>query len=76
MIWVMDTHAPLLREIKTFLAHTGMGPSSFGKRATGNSELVRRLEAGRTITIRTADKVKSFISKYPRARKKPRDRVR
>lgn len=51
----------LLTDIRKFLVKTGMGPSYFGRAACGNSELVRRLEEGKTITLATADKVRSFI---------------
>lgn len=58
----------LLREIRKFLKQTGMGPSYFGKAATGNSELVARLEGGKTITLRTAVKARSFMEARRRAR--------
>lgn len=51
----------LLGEIRTFLSETGMGPSYFGKAACGNSEVVGRLEAGRTVTLATAEKIRDFI---------------
>lgn len=52
----------LLTEIREFLAESGMGPTYFGKLATGNAELVRRLEAGRTVTLVTADRIRAFIA--------------
>jgi hypothetical protein len=52
----------LLSEIKDFLARTGMGPSYFGDVACGNTELVRRLENGGSVTLRTAEKIRSFIA--------------
>lgn len=52
----------LLIEIRKFLAETGMGPSYFGKQAVGNSELVERLEEGRTVTLVTAEKVRAFMA--------------
>lgn len=39
-----------------------MGQSYFGKAACGNSEVVGRLESGRTITLETAEKIKAFIA--------------
>lgn len=53
----------LLDEIRAFLAETGMGPSYFGRIATGNSELVARLEAGKDVTLSTAEAVRAFIAK-------------
>lgn len=52
----------LLDEIKQFLARTAMGPSYFGDLACGNTELVRRLEAGGSVTLRTAEKIRAFMA--------------
>lgn len=52
----------LLGEIRAFLSETGMGPSYFGKASCGNSEVVGRLEAGRTVTLATAEKIRNFIA--------------
>ena len=52
----------LLSEIQAFLAETGMGPSYFGKAATGNSEVVARLAAGKTVTLVTAEKIRRFMA--------------
>lgn len=51
----------LLGEIRHFLTKCPMGPSYFGKRAVGNSELVARLEAGKSVQLDTAAKVRAFM---------------
>ncbi len=51
----------LLTDIQHFLTKTKMGPSYFGKASCGNSELVERLENGGTVTLVTADKIRSFM---------------
>lgn len=51
----------LLTDIRSFLAKSKMGHSYFGKASCGNSELVERLENGGTVTLVTAEKVRSFI---------------
>lgn len=51
----------LLGEIRRFLAVHPIAPTYFGKRAVGNSELVSRLEAGRSVTLDTAAKVRAFM---------------
>lgn len=51
-----------LTEIRAFLNETDMGPSYFGKAACGNSELVERLEAGKTVTLVTAERVREFMA--------------
>jgi hypothetical protein len=57
----------LVKEIRQFLADTGMSPLYFGKIAVGNSEMVPRLENGKTVTLRTAQKVRRFMSSYRRS---------
>lgn len=54
----------LLSEVNDFLAETGMGVSYFGKVASGNSELVKRLQSGRRVWPETADKIHAFMSEY------------
>ena len=52
----------LLIDIRDFLSESGMGKSYFGKAACGNSEVVSRLEEGRTVTLTTADKIRAFMA--------------
>ena len=54
-------HPVLLREIDAFLASTGMGESYFGKKSTGNSEVVPRLRNGGRVWPETEAKIRSFI---------------
>jgi hypothetical protein len=54
----------LLQEIRDFLKSSGMGPSYFGKRACGNSEVIARLESGKTVTLRTSVRIRTFISEH------------
>lgn len=56
--------ATLLNEIDAFIKRTGMGESYFGFQAARNSALVKRLRAGRNVELRTAERVKKFISTY------------
>jgi len=51
----------LLTEIREFLEETRMGPSYFGKVAVGNSELVKRLEEGRSILTNTEARARAFM---------------
>lgn len=59
---ILEIHIDLVKEIDSFLCHTGMSASYFGKVSTGNSEVVARLKAGRTITGITEQKIRAFIS--------------
>ena len=58
----MKQISPILHDIESFLAETGMSATYFGKRAVNNSELVDRLRAGGDVTIRTADRVRAFMA--------------
>jgi hypothetical protein len=51
----------LLQEIRDFLKSSNMGPSYFGKLACGNSELIRKLECGKTVTVKTYVRVRTFL---------------
>lgn len=62
----------LLAEIRQFLAKTGMSPLYFGREACGNSEVVGRLERGKTVTLRTAETLRAFMA----ANRKWQKRVR
>jgi hypothetical protein len=53
----------LLEDIKQFIARTNMGPSYFGKASCGNSELIRRLEAGGSVTLRTMERVRDYMAR-------------
>jgi hypothetical protein len=58
----------LLAEIRTFLARSGMGPSYFGQKAVRNPHLVKRLERGKTVTLDTAERVRTFIAQKQKER--------
>jgi hypothetical protein len=59
---VIGIHKPLVDHIDAFLASSGLSSSYFGKAATGNSEVVARLKAGRTITGLTEQKLMDFMA--------------
>ena len=54
----------LLTEIRDFLKSSKMGPSYFGKMACGNSEVIRRLENGGTVTVRSLVRIRTFMNEY------------
>lgn len=51
-------------EIEQFLRLTGMPHSTFGHRACGDKNIVRKLRAGTSITLRQADRIKTFMQSY------------
>ena len=52
----------LLGEVEAFLDTTGMSPSVFGEKLMNDRHLVRRLRAGREVTLTTADRIREFIT--------------
>lgn len=53
--------------VDEFLEETGMGPSYFGKKSVGNSELVKRLRNGGDIFSSTERRVRNFMREYRKA---------
>ncbi len=49
-----------------FLDDTGMAPTTLGMLAVGDPNLMRQIERGRSLTLRTADRVVAFIDDYER----------
>jgi prophage regulatory protein len=47
-----------------FLDDTGMAPTTLGMLAVGDPNLLREIERGRSLTLRTADRVVAFIDSY------------
>lgn len=60
----MSSIEALLEAIEAFLARSGMSATRFGEVAANDRHLVRRLRAGKGITLATADKVRTFISDW------------
>ena len=60
-----NTHHPeLLADIEAFLTATRMGASYFGKKATGNSEMVARLRNGGRVWPETEQLARDFMAAY------------
>ncbi len=62
--------------VSTFLDRTGVSRTRFGRMALGDPNLMRQIDGGRSLTLRTADRVLAFISGFGRepggAREPPR----
>ena len=52
--------------VSAFLDDTGLSPTRFGRKALGDPNLVRQIEGGRSLTLRSADRVLAFISSFGR----------
>jgi len=57
-------HATLVADIDAFLRESGMGESYFGKRACGNSEVVKRLRDGGRVWPETEEKIRTFMASH------------
>ncbi|MFN4169967.1 MAG: hypothetical protein ACK4HD_16780 [Pannonibacter phragmitetus] len=66
---MMTGREKLLKEIEDFLKDTGMGPSYFGKRSIGSSEVVKRLRSGGNVRLDTAERIRQFISERQNERR-------
>jgi len=57
----MMTDQTLLRDIEAFLRDHQMSPSRFGLEAMGDGALVAQLRAGRSLSLRNAERVVRFM---------------
>ncbi len=48
-------------DVERFMNRTGMRPSTLGRRALGDPNLVRSLRNGRELRPATADRLRSYI---------------
>lgn len=58
---------PLLTEVESYLAASGMSPTAFGDASLKDRHFVRQLRAGRRVWPETADKVRAFMREHPPA---------
>jgi phosphopantothenoylcysteine decarboxylase/phosphopantothenate--cysteine ligase len=56
----------LLAEIEAFLAATGVTATKFGIAAVNDGHLVANLRKGSSVTLKTADRVRSYMIAHPR----------
>ena len=64
----METHSELFKSrVEAFLDRTGVGPSTLGRRAVGDANLVHQLRLGRSPTLATVDRVTAFMEAYGRS---------
>lgn len=51
-----------------FMDETGMAPTTLGMLAVGDPNLLRQIERGRSVSLRTADRVVAFMDRCERLR--------
>jgi hypothetical protein len=56
---------PLLDEIATFLSDHNLSERRFGEMALNDKNLVSDLREGRSPSLKTAEKLRRFMSAYP-----------
>jgi predicted transcriptional regulator len=65
----------LLYEIEVFLRETGMSKSAFGRAVCGDPRMVPLIIKGRSVTLRTYDRIQAFMRNtrrfaHPKRRKR------
>ena len=50
--------------VRVFLGRTGLSPTTFGMKALGDPNLMRQIDGGRSLSLRTADRVVAFMADY------------
>jgi hypothetical protein len=59
------TSADLLSRVTSYCRDARMAETTFGRRSVNDGKLVSRLRNGRTVSMRTADRVDAFIADNP-----------
>lgn len=61
-IVLTDADAALLAKIDAFLVVSGIKPSRFGLDTMGDGALISQLRAGRSLSLRNAEKLLAYIA--------------
>lgn len=59
------TDEQLIEQIDAFLKRTDMAPTRFGLETLGDGALLKNLREGRSLSLRNAQKVLTFMADYP-----------
>ena len=57
----------LLADIAVYRERTGIKPSAFGRRVTGDGHLIMRIEQGRLPRLGTIDKIYAYMERHGQA---------
>lgn len=68
-----DKH--LLAQIEAFLERHSVAPSRFGRAAMGDAGLVTHLRNGRSLSLKNAKRVLTFIEEYQQSAPSPSERI-
>ncbi|MGU3384440.1 hypothetical protein ACLBYG_08030 [Methylobacterium sp. D53M] len=61
----MSETSQLLREIECFIREARMAASTFGRKAVNDGKLVSRLQAGSTVTLEKASRIRAYMRDNP-----------
>lgn len=64
MVETLASDADVLAQIKRFCKQHDIPPTTFGRMAIGDGNLVTNLEANRSLTLKTAGRVIAFMRDY------------
>ena len=56
-----------MARVDAFLERTGVGPTTLGRQAVGDPNLMRQLRLGRSPTLKLADRILAFMDAYDQA---------
>jgi len=71
----MDETQQLIAEIDAFLAQSGMAATTFGQKAVRNWRIVEQIRSGCNIGMKTAGRIRGFISENQKQPPKREARV-
>ena len=60
----MNDPQQLISEIDSFLAETGMAPSTFGQKAVSNWRIVDQIKSGGNTGINTIARIREFMREH------------
>ena len=61
---MINAHRQLLSEIELFVELHGMSQTRFGILSVNDAKILKRLRAGMTCTLKTADRLRTFMEAY------------
>jgi hypothetical protein len=65
MVTTLASDADILAQIDRFCSKQGLKPSTFGRLAIGDANLIANLKADRSLTLKTARRIVDFMASYP-----------
>ena len=68
---MIDEHKKLLSEIEAFLVHHRMSRTRFGIATMNDAKILKRLRAGMTCTLKTANRLRSWMEAYDKLKSIP-----